>query len=63
VAAAQILHEGVPGDHHLRHPDPSAVRASVSQPVLEVTMIGLDRVVTGMKNGMSRGPAAACLSR
>jgi hypothetical protein len=44
VAAAQILHEGVAVDHHLR----GAIGlkpAHRSQPAFELTMVGLDRIV------------------
>ncbi len=43
VAAAQVLHEGVPGDDHLR----CSILQSAhrSEPALELAVIGLDRVV------------------
>jgi hypothetical protein len=44
VAAAQILHEGVPGDHHVR----GAIglkSAHRSQSALELAVIRLDRIV------------------
>jgi hypothetical protein len=44
VAAAQILNEGLPGDHDLC----CSIRlqaAHLSQPALELPVIGLDRVV------------------
>jgi hypothetical protein len=44
VAASQILDERMPGDHHLRSPI-GLESAHGSQPSLELTVIGLDRVV------------------
>jgi hypothetical protein len=42
VAAADVLHEGVPGDDHLRGPI-SSKSAHRSELVFELTVIGLDR--------------------
>jgi hypothetical protein len=44
VAAAQILHEAVHGDDHLRGPIRSEA-AHRPEPVLELTVICLDRIV------------------
>jgi len=44
VAAAQILEEGVPGDHHVRGPI-GWQAAPWSQPALELTVMGFYRVV------------------
>jgi len=44
VAAAQILHEGMPGDHDLRCPI-RLQSAHPSQPALELPVIGLDRIM------------------
>jgi hypothetical protein len=44
VAASQILDERMPGDRHLRSPI-GLESAHGSQPSLELTVIGLDRVV------------------
>ena len=44
MATAEVLHEGVPGDDRLRGPV-RAQAAHRSEPVLELTVIGLDRIV------------------
>jgi hypothetical protein len=54
VAAAQILHEGVSGDYHLRGP----IRLKAAhrfQPVLELTVIGFDRFVRVLLDVVPRG--------
>lgn len=44
VSAAKVLDEGVPGDHDLRGPI-SLQSAHRSEPALELTVVGFDRVV------------------
>jgi hypothetical protein len=44
VAAAQVLHESVTGNDHLRGPIRSEP-AHRSEPVLELTVVSLDRIV------------------
>ena len=54
VAAAQILDEGVPGDHHLC----GAIRLESphrSQPALELTVIGFYRIVGVLLDVVPRG--------
>ena len=53
MAAAQILHQGVAGDHHLRGPI-SLMSPHRSQPAFELTVIGFYRIIRVLLDVMPR---------